>query len=73
MRPRRSLTYLTLITALALIVAACGDDQGGDTTTLGTGTTVASSTTQGGTETTAATETTTASGEPIRVGSTLAL
>src|SRR3970040_243537 len=73
MRPRRSWTYLTLITALALVIAACGGDEGGGTTTLGTGTTVASSTTQGGTETTAATETSAASGEPIRVGSTLAL
>ena len=73
MRPRARWTFLILITVLALVAAACGDDEGGATTTLGTGTTMAPSTTEAGTDTTAATGTTAASGEPIRVGSTLAL
>jgi branched-chain amino acid transport system substrate-binding protein len=74
MRPRTRWTYLTLITVLALVTAACGDDEGGGTTTSGdTGTTTAPATTEATTGTTAGAETTVAGGEPIRVGGTLAL
>lgn len=68
-------THLVLLSALALVVAACGDGDGGATTTAGPGTTMAEVTTTAEmTDTTEGTGTTgEASGEPIRVGSTLAL
>ena len=68
MRPRKWLSSLALTAILALLVAACGN--GGGVTTLDTGTTA--QTTAPTTETTVPTDTT-MSGEPIRVGSTLAL
>ncbi|HEX2405230.1 MAG TPA: BMP family ABC transporter substrate-binding protein, partial [Acidimicrobiia bacterium] len=63
---KRYLRYLALISALALVLAACGDGEGGDTTTTaGEATTTAGDTTTvaGETTTSAAGETTTSGGE----------
>ncbi|MET0566610.1 MAG: BMP family ABC transporter substrate-binding protein [Acidimicrobiia bacterium] len=64
---KRYLRYLALISALALVLAACGDGEGGDTTTTaGEATTTAGeATTTAGEETTtsAAGDTTTSGGE----------
>lgn len=69
--------YLAILTALAMVLAACGGDgEGGDTSApVATDTTEApTETTEGPTETTEATDTTgEASGDPIRIGGTLAL
>jgi branched-chain amino acid transport system substrate-binding protein len=75
MRTRKPLRYLAMGTALALVVAACGDGgEGSDTTVTGdteapTETTApATDTTEGATDTTEA-----MSDDPIRIGGTLAL
>ena len=64
---KRYLRYLALISALTLVLAACGDGEGGDTTTTaGEATTTAGDTTTtagGETTTSAAGETTTSGGE----------
>jgi branched-chain amino acid transport system substrate-binding protein len=70
--------YLAILTALAMVLAACGEDgEGGDTTAPGgTDTTEApTDTTEGPTDTTEEMTDTTgeASGDPIRIGGTLAL
>jgi len=68
MRSHRRWAHLAIVTVLAMIVAACAGDEGGDTT--------APTDTTDTTEPTAPTEptdTTEPSGEPIRVGGTLAL
>lgn len=57
---------LATLLALSLVVAACGDDTGGDTTT----TAGATDTTEGATETTEG-ETTTTSGEPMACEATV--
>jgi peptide/nickel transport system substrate-binding protein len=58
---RRNLTWLGLLLAFALVVAACGDDDAGDTTTTAaeTTTTAAETTTTAAETTTTAAETTT--------------
>jgi ABC-type branched-subunit amino acid transport system substrate-binding protein len=65
MRKRSTLTSLALVTALALVLAACGGDTGDTTTTSGD-----TATTSGDTSTTAGGDTTTtaAPGEPIKIG-----
>jgi branched-chain amino acid transport system substrate-binding protein len=69
--------YLAILTALAMVLAACGGDgEGSDTTEAPTDTTEApTDTTEGPTDTTEPMTDTTGevSGEPIRVGGTLAL
>ncbi|HEX6301540.1 MAG TPA: ABC transporter substrate-binding protein [Acidimicrobiia bacterium] len=70
--------YLAILTALAMVLAACGDDgEGGDTTApAGADTTEApTDTTEEPTDTTEEMTDTTgeASGDPIRIGGTLAL
>ncbi len=74
MRSRAGWNHLALITVMALIVVACGGDEGGSTTTAGSGTTMAPGTTAGpGTTMAPGTTAAPTSGDPIRVGSTLAL
>ena len=74
MRSRAGWNHLALITVMALIVFACGGDEGGSTTTAGSGTTMAPGTTAGpGTTVAPGTTAAPTSGDPIRVGSTLAL
>jgi branched-chain amino acid transport system substrate-binding protein len=67
--------YLAVMSALALVVAACGDGDEGADTTAPEGTEAPTETTEAPTETTEApTETTEAlSDEPIQVGGTLSL
>jgi len=73
MRSHRRWSYLAIVTVLALIVAACAGDEGGDTTAP-PGTDGPTDTSEPSTETTEpSTETTEPSGEPIRIGGTLAL
>lgn len=65
MRTRKTAwRYLALMAVLAMIVAACGGDGGADTTAAAETTAPATETTAGGDE---------PSGEPIVIGSTLAL
>ena len=74
MRSRAGWNHLALVAVMALIVVACGGDEGGSTTTAGPGTTMASGTTAGpGTTMAPGTTTAPTSDDPIRVGSTLAL
>lgn len=70
MRLQRRWRHLAILTALVLVVAACGDgdEGGGDTTEAPTATDAPTATTEAPTETTEA-----MSDEPIRVGSTLSL
>jgi len=72
------LRYLAILTALAMVLAACGDDGGGGDTTAPAGadtTEAPTDTTEGPTDTTEEMTDTTgeASGDPIRIGGTLAL
>ena len=61
---KRYLRYLALVSALALVLAACGDGEGGDTTTpAGRGHPTAETTTTAGGETT-----TSAAGESTTTG-----
>jgi ABC-type branched-subunit amino acid transport system substrate-binding protein len=65
MRKRSTLASLAVVTALALVLAACGGDTGGTTTTAADGTT----TTAGDTTTSSGDTTTSAEpGEPIKIG-----
>jgi len=74
MRSRAGWNHLALVAVMALIVVACGGDEGGSTTTAGPGTTMATGTTAGpGTTMAPGTTAVPTSGDPIRVGSTLAL
>ncbi|MFH1329295.1 MAG: ABC transporter substrate-binding protein [Actinomycetota bacterium] len=61
---RRNLTWLGLLLAFALVIAACGDDAGETTTTTGAVTTTEATTTTAGPTTTAATTTTLPPGKP---------
>lgn len=61
---KRYLRYLALMTVLALVLAACGDGDGGDTTTTAGGAT----TTAGDTSTTAGEATTTSAGDTTTSG-----
>jgi branched-chain amino acid transport system substrate-binding protein len=70
--------YLAILTALAMVLAACGEDGGGGDTTAPAGadtTEAPTDTTEGPTDTTEEMTDTTgeASGDPIRIGGTLAL
>ena len=72
MKDRSTWRYLIVASVLALIVAACGADEGGDTTTAPDDE-GSSETTESATDTTESGESMEPSGEPIRVGGTLAL
>jgi branched-chain amino acid transport system substrate-binding protein len=73
MRRHEGWRYLAIVTVLALLIAACGDGAGTDTTVTD-GTQAPTETTEPVTGTTEPmTDTTATSGEPIRVGGTLAL
>ncbi|HET9260980.1 MAG TPA: ABC transporter substrate-binding protein [Acidimicrobiia bacterium] len=76
MRRHPTWKYLALLTVLTLLVAACGGGDGSDTT-AGGGTEAPTDTTEPATDTTEPMTDTTAggeaSGDPIRIGGTLAL
>jgi branched-chain amino acid transport system substrate-binding protein len=77
----RRLRWVALLAVISMVLVACGDTGGTDTTAGGTDTTAAPDTTSGGTDTTAAPDTTSApdttggeaEGEPIVFASSLPL